>query len=235
MENLLINTIILALVGIISTGLGGVISAIFKIKNKNMLAGVYEITAGLMTGIVCFSMLNESYELSGIFVSVIGVFIGVFIVYFLDSIIENVKNIKKESVTSISVVCAMALHNIVEGIAIGTSFFISKNVGISMLIAIAVHNIPEGMVVGIVNKENFLKPIVFSSIVGAFLGVGGLIGGMLGGISNFTISICLSLAGGAMLYIVSCDLIPASKVIVINKKNSIMYILGIILGLILSI
>ena len=235
MKSLLVNTIILALVGIISTGLGGVISALFKIKNKNTLARVYEITAGLMTGIVCFSMLKESYELSGVFVSVVGVLIGVFIVFILDSIIESTKVVSEENVMPISVVLVMALHNIVEGLAIGTSFFISQNVGISMLVAIAIHNIPEGMVVGILNRKNSIRPILFSSLVGAFLGLGGLIGSILGSISNFTISICLSIASGAMLYIVACDLIPQSKVIIINKKNSIMYILGIILGLILSV
>ncbi len=197
MNSILYYTIVLGIVGIISTGFGGLFATIVKIKNNNYLACIYEITAGVMTGIVCFSMLQESYEINGVFSSIIGVIIGIVLVCILDLIISKNKNVKKKQKCSYIVVAAMSLHNIAEGLAIGTSFCISNSIGISLLIAIALHNIPEGMVVGVLNKDlkkMDLKPIITSSIAGAFLGVGGFIGKIIGDISNFGISICLSLA-----------------------------------------
>lgn len=224
------NVIFLGLVGIISTGLGGLIFSFVRIKNKLVLAMLYQITAGIMTSIVCFGMLNESNELGGAMLTVIGIIIGVFLVILIELAS------KKKNSSSISVTIAMAVHNIVEGLAIGASYAVSKDLGRAILISIALHNIPEGMVVGILNKENKkvdLKPVISSMIVGAFLGVGGAIGDLIGSVSNVLTAACLSIASGAMLYIVSCDLIPESNSIIISKKVAIFFIVGIILGIII--
>lgn len=225
----ILSFIIFALVGIISTGLGGIIAYLINIKNKKILAVMYEITAGIMTGIVCFDMINQSYILNGILTSIVGVLIGAIFIFIMSEIIEK-KDIKNSN--GIVVTTAMALHNMPEGLAIGASFCISNSLGINMLIAIALHNIPEGIVVGILNKKD--KSIISSIFVGAFLGVGGLIGKIVGSFSNFGVSFVLSVAAGAMLYIVACDLIPSSKKLTDKKAISFMYIVGIIVGFILS-
>ena len=225
----ILSFIIFALIGIISTGIGGIISYLINIKNKKVLAVMYEITAGIMTGIVCFDMIDQGYMLNGIVTSIVGVLIGAIFVFIMSEIIEK-KDIKNSN--GIAVTTAMALHNMPEGLAIGASFCISNSLGINMLIAIALHNIPEGIVVGILNKKE--KSIISSIFVGAFLGVGGLIGRVVGELSNFGVSFVLSVAAGAMLYIVACDLIPNSKKITDKRIISFMYIVGIIIGLILS-
>ena len=56
--------------------------------------------------------------------------------------------------------------------------------------------------------------------------------GIIGGISENVISICLTFAAGAMLYIVSGELIPESNSLYKGKFPTIGNIIGFILGLI---
>ena len=93
------------------------------------------------------------------------------------------------------------------------------------------------MVVGITSKisgNKFLKNVLNSIIVGACVGIGCFVGNIFGNIGDRYISFSLSIAAGAMLYIVACELIPNSKELKPKRVVSIMYIVGIIIGGILS-
>lgn len=224
--------------GILSSGIGGFIGGAFNINRKGVIAFLYEITSGIMTGIVCFEMLPESFEIASIYISIIGIIIGVAVIYSLDILIKRFNKSKSESkIISLIIMISMSFHNAIEGLAIGASFVFSFSLGITILISIFLHDIPEGMIVGITSKideKSNIKAILNSCISGAFVGIGGFIGNYIGNISNYYISLSISIAAGAMLYIVACNLIPEAN---INKKNKLIdmtYILGIVLGWILS-
>lgn len=57
---------IMTFLGIISGLIGGAFGTLFHVKNKNVISALYELTAGIMTGIVCFEMLPESFLISNI-------------------------------------------------------------------------------------------------------------------------------------------------------------------------
>lgn len=237
------------ILGAISSGIGGLLTSLIKTKSNNIIASLYEITAGIMTGIVCFDMLPESLEIAPVFYSISGVLCGIFIVNVINHLVK-LKNYKKKfnknfpfkykskiSNTALAVMISMGFHNIIEGLAIGSGFSYSYSLGLSILVSMFLHDIPEGMVVGIssINDTNKKYKIIFSSaIVGACVGIGCLIGLILGNISNIYISFCLSIAAGAMLCIVSCDLLVVSKKLTNNNFTSIMYIIGIIFAMIIN-
>ena len=56
-------------------------------------------------------------------------------------------------VAGVVMACAIALHNIPEGMTIGASFAVSDNLmwgtGMIMAVLIGLHNIPEGMAVAV--------------------------------------------------------------------------------------
>ena len=238
MKDALILGVYMSILGAISSFIGGFLGSICSINSKKMVSFLYEITAGVMTGIVCFEMLPESLGMANIIYSVLGICVGVLLIYILDLFIQKLNNTKNNSkIIALVVMLSMAIHNAIEGLAIGSSFVFSISLGASVLLGMFLHDIPEGMVVGITSKieGKHTKRIIFeTSIVGACVGIGTFIGGYIGKINEKYIAISLSIAAGAMLYLVACELIPESKKNSKEKKIYLAYIIGIIMGALLS-
>ena len=70
-------------------------------------------------------------------------------------------------VAGIVMACAIALHNVPEGMTIGASFVASDNLllgtGMIMAVLIGLHNIPEGMAVGVAVRYlfHFISGVAF--------------------------------------------------------------------------
>lgn len=240
MHNTFLFGIYIAILGAMSSLIGGFFGAIICINKKSFISFLYETTAGIMTGIVCFEMLPECFEISNISYSIIGIIIGILLILVLDYVIRII-NIKNENnnkkIVSLVIILSMAFHNTIEGIAIGSSYAYSSSFGFIVFLGMFLHDIPEGMIVGITSKVNGkkIKKIAFESIlVGACVGIGTLLGGYIGNIDNKYISLSLSMAAGAMLYIISCELIPESKENTKNKLIYLTYVLGILIGATIS-
>ncbi len=238
--NIIAFTLKITILGVISSGIGGFLGGIIRPKDKNLLSSMYQITGGIMTGIVCFDMLPESFEMANVFYCIISVIIGIVLIYKMEVYAEkntvNKKN-SKYSTTAIIVIFSMALHNILEGLAIGASMMYSTSLGISVLVSMLLHDIPEGAIVGVseyTSKTNIFKITIDSMLVGMSVGVGVFIGQILGTVSDELIAISLSVAAGAMLYISSCELIPNSIKISNNKSTYLMYIIGILIGALIT-
>lgn len=231
-------TLFVSILGAISSGIGGIITSLFNLNHKKYVSMLQQITAGIMTGIVCFDMLPEAFKISNVFFSLIGIIIGISSIYFLDKLINrlNDKKFGNKYIVSIVIMISMAFHNIIEGIAIGSSFVYSFSMGITVIIAIILHDIPEGIVVGILNNiagKSKIHNIIGTIIVGIVTGLGAFLGGIIGNINELFISLSLSVAAGIMLYIISCELIPDSYSNYSSKKLNISYIIGIIIGAII--
>ncbi len=226
--------VFVSVLGVLSNVVGGIIGYFggsFAKENINSLIG---FTAGLMTSVVCFELLQEAFKISGVGFVCFFVLLGVF---FVD-IINKALSFKNASPTaSLVIILAMGAHNITEGLAIGSAFDISLKLGISLMISIMLHNIPEGMVVGVTKKmenHSFINNLWGCSLIGMFLGFGSGIGYLAGAINERYVSICLALSAGAMLYIVACDLIPEMNKSKKSLRVGITYIFGIILGAVIS-
>lgn len=75
------------------------------------------------------------------------------------------------------------------------------------------------------------KVILYVILSGITTGIGAFVGKIIGEISEEIIAICLSFAAGAMLYIVSEELLPESNKIYDGKIGNIGMTIGFILGL----
>ena len=78
---------------------------------------------------------------------------------------------------------------------------------------------------------NKIKIIIYVILSGITTGIGAFFGAIVGEISESTIAICLSFAAGAMLYIVSGELIPESNKLYNGRWNSVGNIIGFIIGI----
>ena len=81
---------------------------------------------------------------------------------------------------------------------------------------------------GGMKKAKILLYIILSGIA---TGLGVFLGALIGDISNTVIALSLAFAGGAMLYIVSGELIPEANSLYKGKFTSIGNIIGFLIGI----
>ena len=219
--------------GTFGTTLGGLIGTIFKNPSNKFLSFILSLASGLMIAVVSFELVPEASEISGI-----GVILGIIVMIICDLIVKSKcenKKLKNNTLlkTGIVVSIGLAIHNIPEGLAIGTGFESSIKLGYSLAIAIAIHDIPEGISMAAPMKKSGLKSgkiLLYVILSGITTGIGAFVGAIIGSISESIIAICLSFAAGAMLYIVSGELTPESNRLYSGRMASIGNILGFLLG-----
>lgn len=235
MYNLFYITLCGFLVGMLGTGLGGFISLFVKNTNR-IMSFLLGITGGFMLFIVTFHLLPESFFVSGsIITTIIGIVLGILLIIFIENHIEHMaKNpfIKSSLLLGISI----AIHNFPEGLALGSSFLTMSHLGPTLSIAMLLHNIPEGISMAIpmkISKQSPFRIILYTLLIGAPTGIGAFLGGYLGTFSPHIIALCLSFAGGTMLYIICDEIIPNAKTLHKGRASSIGIVLGFIAGIIL--
>ena len=199
-----------------------------------------------MLSIVCFDLIPESMKITNISNTVIGVVFGVACMITCDIVVQKKFNSVGNDATAVPkhnnnllktgiiVSIGLALHNLPEGLAIGSSFEASIKLGYSLALAICLHDIPEGISMGVPMKNGGMKKskVIFYIIMsGLTTGIGAFFGALIGGISDNVIAMCLAFAGGAMLYIVSGELIPESNNLYKGKLPVIGNIIGFIIGM----
>lgn len=242
MSNILEVTLIGFCVGVIGTGIGGVLALFLDNPGDRLLSFILGFSAGIMLTIVCFDLLPEAFERGDFFLGVVGIITGVITVILADERIHVHDSSSLSSNTNfvkmgVLIGLGVALHNFPEGLAIGSGFMATKELGIGISIVIALHNIPEGITMAApmrVGGMNKFKALLYTILVGIPMGLGALIGAMLGEISQSFISFCLAFAGGTMLYITCGELIPNSNNLHIGRTSSLGLILGFVVGLFIT-
>jgi ZIP family zinc transporter len=109
-------------------------------------------------------------------------------------------------------VFAIALHNLPEGMAIGVSFSQGdRAVGLPLTTAIALQDIPEGLAVALALRGAGFAPgvaVLVAAASGALEPLGALLGVGLSSGLPLAYPVGLGLAAGAMLFVVSHEVIP---------------------------
>lgn len=228
--------------GTFGTTLGGILGVVIKKQSNKFLSFILALASGLMMAVICFDLIPEALEISNIIEVIIGVILGIIAMIFCDLLVDKkfsgkVQVHNKQSKllkTGMIVSIGLAIHNFPEGLAIGSGFESSLKLGLSLAIAICLHDVPEGISMSIPMKNGGMNPfkVVFYVILsGVTTGIGAFFGAIVGSISEQVISICLSFAAGAMLYIVSGELIPESNSLYHGRMTAVGNMLGFIIGI----
>ncbi len=77
-----------------------------------------------------------------------------------------------------------------------------------------------------------MRALSYTFLSGVTTGIGAFFGVLAGQISDGMISICLAIAAGAMLYIISGELIPESNKLYKGRIGFVGNIIGFVLGII---
>ena len=241
------------------TSLGAAVVFVFKSVNKNIMDSMLAISAGIMLSASFFSLLNPAVEIAEelnlkvLFVVVIGIIFGGILLYAGDKLLEFLSKNKDSGSLSLRR-CAMlftsiTLHNIPEGLVVGVAFgAIAYGIdnatvfaAISLTIGIAIQNFPEGSAISLPLRREGLsrfKSFMFAMLSGIVEPIAAVIGALLVMKIQIILPFILSFAAGAMIFVISMELIPESQS---NKKKdlmafltllgfSIMMVLEIVLG-----
>lgn len=135
-------------------------------------------------------------------------------------------------------VTAIALHNLPEGLAIGVGFGGADRIGAQALATgIAIQDVPEGMVVALA-----LRGVGYSKAVSVGLGiasglvepVGAVFGAALVSLATGLLPWGLAAAAGAMLFVISHEIIPESHRQGHEKAATTGLMLGFVLMMLLD-
>lgn len=232
------------IIGGLGTCIGGLLSLIFKNPSERTVSCLLNFAAGIMLSIISFDLMPEAYEISGFFIVTLGLSVGLIGVFIAENMIPTSKLNKysgkklKFFKMSMIIMISISIHNFPEGIAIGSSYVYSKEIGLKLGILIAAHDIPEGMSVGvplIMTGASPLNVILLTLLTGIPTALGTVIGVVLGNISNYFIGFCLSAAASSMLYVTASQLIPEANFLYKGKLSSVFLLIGFISGCYLTI
>ena len=143
-------------------------------------------------------------------------------------------------IAGVVMACAIALHNVPEGMTIGASYASNDGAmgGAALVLAILIglHNIPEGMAVSVPLIGGGMakwKAVLITAASGIPTVLGALLGYLLGEIGPLGLTLSLGFASGAMLYVVFGEILPQSILMYHSKLPAFSAIVGILVGLLI--
>ena len=232
------------------TSLGALTVFFFKSINKKILDIVLGFSAGIMIAASFWSLLAPSIDLSeslGYIVwllPALGFVVGGLFVLlsdkFLDKALNDNNKINKGTLKkNILLICAITIHNITEGMAIGVAFgsLSSETSGMSLVgalmltLGIGVQNFPEGAAVSLPLRSEGLsrtKSFLLGTLSAVVEPVAAVIGAILVTYVNSILPFLLSFAAGCMILVAVRELLPESF-----EKNKNLSTLGFIIGFVI--
>ena len=143
-------------------------------------------------------------------------------------------------VAGLVMACAIALHNVPEGMTIGASYAGNEGVmgsaALVLAVLIGLHNIPEGMAVSVPLISGGMakwKAVLITAASGIPTILGALLGYMLGEIGPLGLTLSLGFASGAMLYVVFGEILPQAIIMYRSKLPAFSAIAGILVGMLI--
>lgn len=214
-------TMIGLIAGVVGTGMGGLISALFRKKVDKYINFFMGLSGGIMLAVVVFDLMRESMNAMGILGAVLFTFLGAVLTMYIKTKLHFSGDARSGYLIFISIL----IHNLPEGLAIGSSFMSTEKLGITLAIVIGLHNIPEGlaMALGLIGSKMKLgKVILLTLIAGIPMGIGSFLGVYFAGIFSSLIGVFLAMAAGTMIYVVLEEIFP--------KSRSMYCVLGFLIG-----
>lgn len=229
----------------LATIIGSVIGFLVKSLPHKWNDAILGFCAGVMLAASTVGLILPAAQDAGSgrwWLILIGVILGMLLLNVLDLVtphlhkltgLEEEEHRNNASLNHILLfVLAIALHKLPEGIAAGVGFNAADSTDAwAVTLGIAIQNVPEGMVViaplliaGVSKIRTFLISLVIAllEVVGVWIGYG------MGAISPILLPVMLALAGGAMLYVVSDEMIPETHAHGYQKLATYALVLGFV-------
>ncbi len=239
-EKVLIGAAALGIASLVGSAIGLIIK---KIPHKwnDIFMG---FCAGTMLAAAIVGLLAPAVEMTspaGWWQVIVGVVAGVALISVLDYVTPHLHRLtgldmeKHHGDTSVNkillFVIAIALHKLPEGMATGIVYDESNmSNAYAVTISIALQNIPEGLVVVtplLMIGVGYARAVLIAIAVAMLEMVGVGLGFLLGGLSGMFLPALLGMAGGAMLYVISDEMIPETHAHGFHKQATYALVAGV--------
>ncbi len=236
----------------LATGVGAIPIFFAKEIKRGAMDMLLGVAAGVMLAATCFSLIIPSIEFGGsdlkaVLITSLGIFLGAVMLDMIDKyaphehlIDKRVEGRNTDSLKKIWLfIIAITIHNFPEGLATGVGFGTENiNNGIAIAVGIGLQNMPEGLAVALaLVREGYSKKYSFiiALITGLVEPIGAALGYVLVSIFNPILGIVLALAGGAMLFVISDEIIPETHSNGYEREATYGVIIGFIIMMIMDV
>ncbi len=249
----------MGLIASLCTGLVTGIGAIPVMFTRNISQRTQDVMmgfgAGVMLAATSFSLIIPAIEVSTVdgvsktgsaFIVAGGMFLGAIFLHLSDKysphehFISGPEGADPKNLKRIWLfIIAITLHNFPEGLAVGVGFG-GGNVsnGMALATGIGLQNIPEGLVVALaLLTERYSRPQAFmiALLSGLVEPIGGAIGAGVVTLARPVLPWGLAFAAGAMLFVISDEIIPESHRKGFEKEATFGVMIGFVIMMLLDV
>lgn len=253
------NTILLGFLASLGAGLCTAIGAVpillIPAITKRAEGVLLGFGGGVMLAATAFSLIIPGTEAAieqgysktiAALIMLVGILLGGWCLNFIhahfphEHFFKGEEGVKRSNLTRIWLfVTAITLHNFPEGLAVGVSFG-NGNVsdGLPVAIGIGLQNMPEGLVVAVAlvgQGYSTTYALWVSLLTGLVEPIGGLVGVSVVSLGSFILPWGMAFAAGAMLFVISDEIIPESHTKGYEKEGTIGIMLGFVIMMFLDV
>ncbi|MBW2145668.1 MAG: ZIP family metal transporter [Deltaproteobacteria bacterium] len=220
----------------LATGIGAFPSLFVRSVSDRFMDSSLGFAAGVMLAATSFSLIVPAIEAGGIWITVIGIAVGAVFLDRADKWIPHEHFLKGPEGPSSTLrrtwlfILAITLHNFPEGLAVGVGFGGGDVAGgTALAIGIGLQNMPEGLAVALpLLREKYSrgKALLIATASGLVEPIGGLIGVGAVTLARPFLPLGLAFAAGAMLFVISDEIIPETH----SRGNEREATFGVIIG-----
>lgn len=238
-----------------ATGVGALPILFFRTVSQRAQDTMLGFGAGVMLAATSFSLIIPGIEaaaaqtgsqVAAAFIVTAGILLGGALLYAANRYVPHEHFIKGREGTSLSslrriwlFIIAITIHNFPEGLAVGVGFGNGDvQGGISLAVGIGLQNMPEGFVVALAlltEKYSRAEALGIALLTGLVEPVGGLIGAGLVSIAAPVLPWGLGFAAGAMLFVISDEIIPETHRKGFETEATAGLMLGFVVMMILDV
>ena len=236
--------------------IGALSVLLWRNPSERSLDGALGFAAGVMLAASFTSLILPGIEIGGILPVMVGVVLGALLLDRADAWVPHVHVLitgrvredeardsaeeggsqHRRIASVILFIVAITLHNMPEGLAVGVGFG-SGNLGnaIPLMLAIGIQNVPEGLAVSVAALNAGLGSLFYAAVTGIRAGLVeiplALFGAWAVQLAEPLLPYAMGFAAGAMIYVISDEIIPETH----TKGHERIATLGTILGVIVML
>jgi len=204
----------------LATTFGSLLVLLFGKPQERVLSSLIAGAGGVMLAVVTIDLLPSAWQIGPPLQMGAGFTLGLLFMFLAAKRLKVSDNTlplsrrQRLKRTGLLIATGIALHDIPEGMAIAVSQEAAPTLGLLIAFAITLHNLPEGMATTAPLKMaqiRWWKILLLNIGIAFFTPLGALLGILaLENVQN-SLSFFLSLAAGAMTFLVFAELIPLSR------------------------